>query len=80
MSYTGILSLVGAREKIVSCGIEQDYKIKPEQLESVINKNTKAFIFSSPCNPTGSLYDSNELKIVPNRFHRYQQCAFSHMK
>ena len=64
VSYTGILSLVGAKEKIVPCGIEQDYKLRPEQLESAINKNTKAFIFSSPCNPTGSLYDSNELKAL----------------
>lgn len=41
---------------IVSAGIEQDFKITPEQLEAAITPKTKALILCSPSNPTGSVY------------------------
>ena len=46
---------------IVSAGIEQDFKITPEQLEAAITPKTKALILSSPSNPTGSVYSKEEL-------------------
>ena len=46
---------------IVSAGIEQDFKITPEQLEAAITPKTKALILCSPSNPTGSVYSKEEL-------------------
>lgn len=46
---------------IVSAGIEQDFKITPEQLEAAITPKTKALILCSPSNPTGSVYTKEEL-------------------
>jgi aspartate aminotransferase len=64
VSYTGILSLVGAKECIIPCNIKNDFKLSPEQLKKNISSNTKALIFSSPCNPTGSVYSKAELKSL----------------
>jgi aspartate aminotransferase len=51
--------------------IENDYKITPSQLESAITNRTKIFIFSSPCNPTGSVYSRDELESLCEVFRKY---------
>jgi len=62
VSYTGIVNLVGAKEVIIPTSIDNDFKLLPEDLEKNINNNTKAIIFSSPCNPTGTIYNKEDLK------------------
>lgn len=53
--------------------IENKFKITPEALEEAITPKTKLFVFSSPCNPTGSLYTKEELKELADVFARHQQ-------
>jgi aspartate aminotransferase len=47
------------------------FKITPEQLESAITPNTKMFLFSSPCNPSGAVYSKDELEALADVFKRY---------
>jgi len=62
VSYPEIIRLAGGVPVAVKAGIEQDYKVTPAQLEAAITDRTKLIIFSSPCNPTGSVYSETELK------------------
>jgi aspartate aminotransferase len=50
---------------------ESGYKITPEELEAAITPETKAFLFSSPCNPSGSVYSKDELKALADVFRKY---------
>jgi aspartate aminotransferase len=45
-------------------GIETNFKITAKQLEAAITPKTRCMIFSSPCNPTGSVYSKEELKVI----------------
>ena len=54
--------MAGGKPVIVSAGIEDDFKVKPEQLRAAINDRTKFIIFSTPCNPTGSVFSREELE------------------
>ena len=62
VSYFEIVKFSGGRPVPVFAGIDQDFKVTPEQLEQAINDKTKLIIFSSPSNPTGSVYTEEELK------------------
>lgn len=62
VSYSAIVKMVGATPIPVSGGIEKDFKVTGEQLKEAITENTKMVLFSSPCNPTGSVYTHDELK------------------
>ena len=59
--------------KYINCGIENDFKLTPEQLEASITAKTKLFIYSSPCNPTGSFYSREELAGLAEVFKRHPQ-------
>lgn len=61
VSYREIVEFAGGVAKIIDGPLEQDYKISPSQLKLAINQKTKAFIFSNPSNPTGSVYNKKEL-------------------
>ena len=71
VSYVEIVNLAQASNVIVEAGIDQDFKITPEQLEEAITPKTKMFLFSSPSNPTGSLYTREELKALAAVFMRH---------
>src|SRR5574343_640205 len=62
VSYLEILKLAGAKPIIIKTTIESDFKITPQQLEKNITPKTRLMIFSTPCNPTGSVYTKAELK------------------
>lgn len=70
VSYEGIADMCNAKSVIVKTTIENDFKVKPEELEANITEKTKLLIFSSPCNPTGSRYSKDELialsKVIEN--------------
>jgi aspartate aminotransferase len=68
VSYKEIIKLADAKPIFVQAGIENDFKITPAQLEKAITPKTKLFIFSSPCNPTGSVYTKKELKELADVF------------
>ncbi len=61
--------------KFVNCTLENDFKITPEQLEASVSSKTKLFIYSSPCNPTGSVYSREELAGLAEVFKRHPQIA-----
>lgn len=61
VSYSEIVKLAGGIPVEIPTGIESDFKITPQQLEAHIGPNTRMMIFSSPCNPTGSVYSQDEL-------------------
>ena len=64
VSYTDIVELTGASPVLIHCGIEQSFKMTPDQLEQSINKKTKLVVLNSPSNPTGSTYSKTELKAL----------------
>lgn len=64
VSYADIGMVAGAVPVIIECGIEQDFKLKPEQLHAAITPKTKLFMINSPSNPTGSVYTLDELKAL----------------
>jgi len=66
VSYYEIVKLGGGIPVPVNAGIEQDYKVSPEQVAAAINERTKLVLFSSPCNPTGSVYTYDELEAIAN--------------
>jgi aspartate aminotransferase len=61
VSYTQLIQLAGGVPVFLNAGIESDFKVTPEQVEKAITSKTKMFIFSSPCNPTGTVYSKKEL-------------------
>jgi aspartate aminotransferase len=71
VSYTAIIQLAEAKAVFIQTSIEDDFKVTPEQLENSITESTKAFIFSSPCNPSGSVYTKEELASLVNVFEKY---------
>ena len=62
VSYPDMVRLAGADAVIVSAGIEDDFKITPEQLEDAISDRTRLLILNSPSNPTGASYSKTELQ------------------
>jgi len=66
VSYIEIIKLAGGVPVLIEAGIEQDYKITADQLEQAISAKTKFVLFSSPCNPTGSVFNKEELQAFAN--------------
>ncbi|HWY10083.1 MAG TPA: pyridoxal phosphate-dependent aminotransferase [Bacteroidia bacterium] len=64
VSYIELLKLAGAKPVIIKTTIENDFKVTPGQLEKNITAKTRMLIFSTPCNPTGSVYTKAELKAI----------------
>ncbi len=62
VSYPEMVTLADGTSVIVSAGIDEDFKITPQQLEAAITPKTKAIIICSPSNPTGSVYSKEELQ------------------
>lgn len=71
VSYYEIIKLSGASPVIVTADIEQDYKVTAEQVEAAITPKTKFVLFSSPCNPTGSVYTKEELTAIADVIAKY---------
>ncbi|MBW7913967.1 MAG: pyridoxal phosphate-dependent aminotransferase [Taibaiella sp.] len=75
VTYSALVQLAEGNVTYIPGSIEQDFKITPAQLEQHISDKTKLFIFSSPCNPTGSVYTKEELSGLAEVFKRYPNCA-----
>ena len=75
VTYTSLVSLAGGVSKFIKCDIGNNFKLTPEQLEANITSRTKLFVYSSPCNPTGSVYSKSELAALAEVFKRYPQVA-----
>ncbi len=64
VSYSDIVKLNDGVPVEVKTSIETDFKMTPSQLEAAITPNTKMIWFSSPCNPSGSVYSKLELRAL----------------
>ncbi|SKD10162.1 aspartate aminotransferase [Chitinophaga ginsengisegetis] len=73
VTYSEQVSLCQGEVVFVPCSIENNYKITPEQLEAAITPKTKLFMFSSPCNPTGSVYSKKELEGLAAVFAKHPE-------
>lgn len=68
VSYSQIIILAGGIPVYVDAGIDTNFKITPAQLQAAITPRTKCFIFSSPCNPSGTVYSRDELQALAKVF------------
>jgi aspartate aminotransferase len=73
VSYIEMVKLAEGSNVVVKAGIENDFKITPQQLEDAITPKTRALLFSSPSNPTGSLYTMAELTALAEVLKKYPQ-------
>lgn len=73
VSYIEIIKLAGGIPVIVYAGIDQDFKITPAQLAASISEKSRMMIFSSPCNPTGSVYTKAELEGLASVLSKHEQ-------
>lgn len=64
VSYTQMVKLADGVPVTVATGLEQNFKMSPEQLEKAITPQTRALILCSPSNPTGSIYSYEELEAL----------------
>lgn len=71
VSYSEIIKLSGGVPVEVPTSVASDFKMTPEQLESVITPKTKMMWFSSPCNPSGSIYSKEELEALAVVLNKY---------
>lgn len=73
VSYIEIVKVAEGTPVIVEAGIDNDFKITGSQLEAAITGKTKMMIFSTPCNPTGSVYSKEELRDLADVIKKYPQ-------
>jgi aspartate aminotransferase len=71
VSYIELVKLAEGTPVIVDAGVETKFKITPEQLEVSITDKTKAILFNSPSNPTGSVYSREEMDALAAVLDRY---------
>jgi len=72
VSYIEIIKLAGAVPVVVPAGIENNFKVTAAQLKKFITPKTKILVYSSPCNPTGSVYTKEELKSIAELIASYK--------
>lgn len=70
VSYSEMVKIAGGVPKIVKTEEQNKFKITPSQLEESITEKSKLFLFSSPCNPSGSIYSKEELSALVNVFRK----------
>ncbi len=72
VSYKEIVKLAEGTAVYIPSSIETNFKITPQQVEAAITEKSKVFIFSSPCNPSGTVYTKNELAAFAEVFARHK--------
>ena len=71
VSYSDISKVAGGIPVEISTTIESDFKVTPQALEAAITPKTKMIIYSSPCNPSGSVYSKEELRALADVLVKY---------
>lgn len=64
VSYAEIVKVAGGIPVVIPTSIESDFKFTPEQFRNSITTKSKMMMFSSPCNPTGTVYTKEELRAL----------------
>ncbi|QCW99111.1 pyridoxal phosphate-dependent aminotransferase [Aggregatimonas sangjinii] len=73
VSYSDIVKLAGGVPVEVKTSLESDFKMTPAQLEAAITPKTKMLWYSSPCNPSGSIYSAQELRALADVLQKHPQ-------
>jgi aspartate aminotransferase len=73
VSYFELVKLGEATPVVIKSSIENDFKMSPQDLEKAITPNTKMIIFSSPCNPSGTVYSQKELEELAKVLEKHPQ-------
>ena len=64
LTYPELVKICGGKAVTVECLPEDGFIVRPEKLRAALNQNTKAIILNSPNNPTGAVYDKNDISAV----------------
>jgi len=73
VTYSEIVKLAEGNVVLVRTSIENKYKITPAELDAALTEKTTLFMFSSPCNPSGSVYSKEELEGLVAVFRKYPE-------
>lgn len=73
VSYADISKVAGGVPVEIPSTLENDFKITPEALEAAITPRSKMLVYSSPCNPSGSVYSRDELRALADVLVKYPQ-------
>ena len=71
VSYSDISKVAGGVPVEIKTSIDRDFKVTPQELEKAITPKTKMMIYSSPCNPSGSVYSKEELRALADVLVKY---------
>lgn len=75
VTYSALVSLAEGTPIYVPCGLDTDFKLTAQKLAAAITPKTRLFIYSSPCNPTGSVYAKDELAALAEVFEQHPEIA-----
>ena len=70
VSYYQMVKMAEGTPIVIEATVESDFKVTAQQVEEAITSKTKAFLFSTPCNPTGSVYSREELSELVTVFEK----------
>ena len=73
VTYSELVRLAEGTPIFIQSSFESQYKITPQQLEAAITPKTKLFMFSSPCNPSGAVYNKQELEALAEVFRKHTE-------
>jgi aspartate aminotransferase len=73
VTYSELVKIAGGVPVILTTTMENKYKITGAELEAAITPKTRVFLFSSPCNPSGSVYSYDELKSLADVFAKHPE-------
>ncbi len=71
VTYKELVKLSEGKAVYIHATVDSDFKVSPEQVEAAITDKTRLFIFSSPCNPSGTFYRKEELEALAAVFERH---------
>ena len=71
VSYSDLTKLVGGVPVAIETSIQNDFKVTAQELEAAITPKTKMIIYSSPCNPSGSVYSRKEFRALADVLIKY---------
>ncbi|MFX8968968.1 aminotransferase class I/II-fold pyridoxal phosphate-dependent enzyme, partial [Acinetobacter baumannii] len=71
VTYSELVKIAGGNVVEIKTSVASKFKITPAQLEAAISPKSKVFLFSSPCNPSGAVYNKEELEALAQVFRRH---------
>lgn len=74
VSYIELVKLAEGVPVLLPTTIETNFKVTPEQVAAAITPNTRLFMFSTPCNPSGTVYTKDELRALAEVIAKQPEC------